>query len=284
MEVVRASGLEYLALVTDLLQRQRLADPLEGLWEAADLQWWYARDPHPADDDGVFWLDGGVPVAATVFTRWSATRYGCDVLGRADLAPAWDTVRRRCAELPGVSIEMCVLPESLDRAAACGFTTPAEEYWSCWLDAADRARPRPLPDGYTLLARTEQDGPHPMIGRNGEHVEDRLRQGSLYDPSCDLAIIAADGSVAGYALFWPDPRTAVGLVEPMRVEEAHSGRGLGGALLREGLDRLARRGCRRLKVSVEANNDAAQKLYQHAGFTRHRKEPVYTRAATTDAR
>lgn len=281
MEIVRAGGSEYLALVTDLLQRQRLADPLDGLWEAADLQWWYIRDPHPTDEDGVFWLEGGVPVAAAVFTRWSETRYGCDVLGRTDLAPVWDVVRERCAELPGAQIEMGVSPQILDRAAECGFTTLAEEYWAYWLDAADRARPRPVPDGYAVLARPEYGGPHPMIGRNGEHVEQRLRETSLYDPSCDLAVIAPDGSVAGYAMFWPDPRTGVGLVEPMRVEDAHSGRGLAGALLREGLDRLARRGCRRLKVSSGADNVAAQKLYLHAGFVRHDEVPTYTRGAAS---
>ena len=37
--MVRASGLEYLALATELLQRARLADAAAGLWEAADLQW-----------------------------------------------------------------------------------------------------------------------------------------------------------------------------------------------------------------------------------------------------
>ena len=44
LHAVRPTGQEYLALVTDLLQRQRLADPVAGLWEAADLQWWYTRD------------------------------------------------------------------------------------------------------------------------------------------------------------------------------------------------------------------------------------------------
>ena len=37
---VQASGLEYLALATELLQRARLADAEAGVWEAADLQWW----------------------------------------------------------------------------------------------------------------------------------------------------------------------------------------------------------------------------------------------------
>ena len=34
------------------------------------------------------------------------------------------------------------------------------------------------------------------------------------------------GEVAGYALFWFDPVTQVGLVQPMRVEEAYQRRGL----------------------------------------------------------
>ncbi len=77
MRAVRPTGQEYLALVTELLQRRRLADPVAGLWEAADVQWWYTRDPHPYNADAVVWVDGDAPVTAAVFTRWSAGRYGC---------------------------------------------------------------------------------------------------------------------------------------------------------------------------------------------------------------
>ena len=45
---VRASGLEYLVLATELLQRARLADAEAGGWEAADLQWWW-RTPRRSD-------------------------------------------------------------------------------------------------------------------------------------------------------------------------------------------------------------------------------------------
>ena len=40
---VRAAGLEALMLATELLQRARLADPQAGLWEAADVQWWWRK-------------------------------------------------------------------------------------------------------------------------------------------------------------------------------------------------------------------------------------------------
>ena len=234
---LRASGVAYLELVTELLQRQRVADPVDGLWEAADLQWWFTRDPHPTDDDAVFWLAGGGPVGAVVFTRWKPTRYGCDVLGSPPHAAAWEFVRRRCAELPDASVEMAVTDE-----VAAG--EPGSSRWrrSTRSPGSTRRTGRrrvPFPDGYALVPRPDQDGPHPMIRRNGAEVEARLRQCSLYDPDLDLAVRGPDGDVAGYALFWADRRTGVGLVEPMRVEDRHAGRGVAGALLRAGLDLLA---------------------------------------------
>jgi GNAT superfamily N-acetyltransferase len=280
MRELRPVGIAYLDVVTDLLQRQRLADPDTGLWEAADLQWWYTRDPHPTDDDAAFWLDHGVPVGGAVFTRWSPSRYGCAVLGDGSFEPAWEFVRARCAVLTGVVIEMAVAPEddgTQSNAERAGFAEVAETYDITWLDAADRPALRELPSGYRLVPRTEQRGPHPMIKRNGDHVEERLRQCSLYDPALDLAVVAPDGQIAGYAMFWPDAHTEVGLVEPMRVEDTHGGRGIGGALLRSGLDRLADRGCTRLKVSHDVQNEPARRLYLGAGFRPQTRVPILLR-------
>ncbi len=103
-----------------------------------------------------------------------------------------------------------------------------------------------------------------MRYRNGDGVAQRLDQCPLYDPALDLAVEAADGQAAGYALFWFDPVTEVGLVEPMRVEDAYQRRGLARALLTAGVDRLARRGARRLKVGF--GTDVARGLYVGAGF------------------
>jgi len=282
MHAVRPTGLEYLALVTELLQRVRLADPVAGLWEAADLQWWYTRDPHPHDADAVVWLDSNVPVTAAVFTRWSATRFGCDVLGDPSVDAAWEFVHQRCQELGDAPIEMEVdasSPVSAAEAVRAGFTEPLGTYAVSWLDAADRAAPRALPRGYTLVARPDQQGPHPMIRRNGAEVEARLRECSLYDPELDLALVTDDGAVAGYAMFWADRRTRVGLVEPMRIEDPHSGRGLAGTLMRAGLDALAARGCDRFKVTHELTNPAAGRAYLGAGFRVHQHVVAYQRAA-----
>ena len=64
-------GLHYLEDVTVLLQRIRSAHPTAGLYEAADLQWWW-RKPRSTDDlPQLFWFDHlGRPEAAVIATDW----------------------------------------------------------------------------------------------------------------------------------------------------------------------------------------------------------------------
>ena len=103
-----------------------------------------------------------------------------------------------------------------------------------------------------------------MRHRNGDAVEERLRQCPLYDPGLDLAVETADGSIAGYSLYWFDPTTKVGLVEPVRVEDEYQRRGLGRAMLTAGIERLAKTGAQRMKISYVT--DAAGALYKGVGF------------------
>ena len=151
---------------------------------------------------------------------------------------------------------------------------------TAWMDA-DRRPPVARVDGFAIVDRvTRANRPHPMIARNGEQVEARLRQCSLYDPTLDLAVEDSDGRVAGYALFWSDHATLVGLLEPMRVEDEYHRRGLGRMLLTNGLDRLARKGARRLKTGFEA--DAARTLYLGAGFVQTSIDRLLVRPAPHD--
>ncbi len=121
-----------------------------------------------------------------------------------------------------------------------------------------------------------------MTRRSGDEADARLRQVSLYDPWLDLAIRAPDGTIAGYALFWFDPVTHVGLVEPMRVEEQWQRRGLAKSLLTNGLDRLARRGATRMKVSWASPPGRA--LYLGAGFREESTATSYLRKPRLSAK
>lgn len=269
---MRASGLDYLALVTRLLQRLRLADAEAGLWEAADLQWWW-RAPRRSDGiDDLFWVDDEGPVASVVLTDWGRV-WGCDVIvvpgvSAVPLTTVW---ARALKAIDGLGLEAVEVlardddSELLGLLAGAGFVADDGRSGITWMDAYDRPAVAALPDGFVLVDRAgETTRPHPMRRRGGEAVEPRLRQCSLYDPALDLAVESSDGKVAGYALFWFDPVTAVGLVEPMRVEEAYQRRGLARAMLTAGLDRLAQHGASRLKVGY--GTDVARRLYAGAGF------------------
>jgi GNAT superfamily N-acetyltransferase len=164
-----------------------------------------------------------------------------------------------------------------DLAIQSRFAKTDELSGTAWMDADHRPAVAPV-DGFVIVDRVGRaDRPHPMIARNGALVEQRLRQCSLYDPTLDLAVEDADGGVAGYALFWFDHTTFVGLLEPMRVEDEYQRRGLARLLITNGLDRLARHGARRLKVSFET--DAARGLYFGVGFVQTSVDRLFTRRA-----
>jgi ribosomal protein S18 acetylase RimI-like enzyme len=239
------------------------------------MQWWWRR-PRASDDVALpVWFDNAErPFAAAVLTEWSQA-WWLEIIRMPGLtltldelaAPAWARLERQ----QGSPVIEALVP--LDDVELAGWFEErgfvmAGESWSGWLAAAGRPAVAALPTGYQLVDRAvrgadAQPG-HPMVARNGPDVEARLRQTSLYDPRFDLAVLAPDGSVAGYSLFWHDPVTGVGLVEPVRVEDVHAGRGIGYAMISAGLDRLARAGAITLKIGWES--ERAGELYTRLGF------------------
>jgi GNAT superfamily N-acetyltransferase len=263
------AGPERLSATTAVLQRARVADPLAGMWEAADVQWWWRR-PRATDELALpVWFDDDGPVAAVGLTAWGEV-WQVDVFAAPSIVDAsvvWDAALDAADAHDAPALRVLVREddaELVDLAVRSGFTLTDELSGTTWMEAGDRPAVEQV-DGFVIGDRSSAGAvPHPMVDRNGEQVEQRLHQCSLYDPELDLAVVGHDGVVAGYALFWFDPTTFVGLVEPMRVEDDYQRRGLARMVLTHGLDRLARKGARRLKVGFET--EPARKLYVGAGF------------------
>ncbi len=269
-----ATGAEYLRMVTDLLHGIRLASAEGGLWEAADMQWAWRKDQHPDPSMATFWIDDSDSVVAgAVVTDWGRV-VNCDLLllpVMGDQLPTmWQTLMDAVAGIYDREIET-----SLDDADAAGIRLAADAGFvvdgptavSCWLDADNRPPVTDIAAGYRLRSRADAtDTPHHMIKRNGDDVAARLLECSLYDPALDLFVEAADGSVAAYGLFWPDPVTGVGLVEPMRTEDDHQGRGLARHILTAGVERLAHAGCTRMKITYMDDNPVSGHVYVSSGF------------------
>jgi GNAT superfamily N-acetyltransferase len=281
-----ATGLHYLVLVTELLQRSRLATDEGGVWEAADLQWAWRRDQHPVPANAKFWLDDdGLPIGAVIATEYP-TVTGVDVIAmpeQTELARAamWPHTFDRMRGLRGLPIEITVNDDDVGTAALLrdnGFAVVQPTAMSCWMAAAERAPIPAIASGYRLRSTAElPTSPHHMAARNGPHVAARLLECSLYRPELDLYIEGPDGDVAGYALFWADPITRVGLLEPMRTEDRHQHKGLGTHLVRVGLDLLAQHECTRLKVTYMEDNEPARLLYTGSGFRPRTPSRTYRR-------
>jgi RimJ/RimL family protein N-acetyltransferase len=279
-----ATGLESVELVTRLLQRARLEHPTAGLWEAADLQWWWRVERSTDSLEQRFWVDEtDEPVGAVVFTDWGRA-WGCELMVTPAAAdelrtPMWshalDEILLRSLDAVEVTVRDDD-PAMVALVTEAGFTATDRRGGTTWMDAYDVPSVPQIPGGYRLADRVEPgDRPHHMIRRSGSQVAERLAATSLYRPDLDLSIQTDTGEVVSYGLFWFDPVTEVGLVEPMRTEEGHEGKGLARHLLVSGLHRLAGLGAARLKVSYEIGNSRAERLYLGAGFVRESTDIVY---------
>jgi len=88
-----------------------------------------------------------------------------------------------------------------------------------------------------------------------------------YAPERELVVVAPDGRFAAFCILWLDPVNQTGLFEPVGTHPDFQRRGLGRALLREGLRQMCAAGLIAALVAHDINNPAAAGLYASVGFT-----------------
>jgi len=291
------TGFDALRAATDIMLRVRETDPMVGLLEAGDLAWWWATEPKRAAPTVTTVWGGrdGHPLVAVVEARDAGKngepdRIGIDLVG--DVAPGsgghglvipWLLDRLADPTFhPGATVAVMVDERDEALAAALAGQGLGRDPGDDMVQFAQRpsAPPAvpPLPAGWRFADGMEpSDGPHHLARRNGATVHDRLRQTTLYRPEFDLRVLTDDGSLAAYCLLWHDGGkgpTAAGHFEPVRTEDAFQGRGVGKALMAEGVRRLVGAGAVTVKVETYVRLEPARALYARVGF-----EPVYRRLA-----
>jgi len=134
---------------------------------------------------------------------------------------------------------------------------------------------RSLGDGIELLERCYASG---LGFHNGDikiAVDNRndptwyrnIQTAPLYRRDLDLVAIAPDGAIAAFCSIWFDDVTRSAYIEPVATVPAHQRRGLGKALLTEGLRRLKLIGATIAYVS--GYDSAANALYQSVMGSAH---------------
>lgn len=283
----RVAGREYLELATSLLQAARLSSPDSGLWEAADLQWWWRKDQHRDPERQVAWFESGTPVAVTALTdlgdRFQLDLFELERDDRRVREEMWPVAVAMIASLSSANFEVHVRHDDYlmaELARSVGFESSDDSYTTTSLASSALPDQSRLPQGFVLRSWADGLRPrHPMVERNGEKVAELLAECSLYDPRLDLAVYTDDGEVAGYGLFWADPVTRVGLVEPMRTEDRFQGMGIARHVLTAGLGRLADDGCTRLRITHSNANERSTRLYRGVGFSPDFVTTVFERRA-----
>ena len=91
------------------------------------------------------------------------------------------------------------------------------------------------------------------------------------DPELDLVAVSDTGEIACTAIFWADPISRVGSLEPFGTDPRYRGRGVSQAVLLEGFARLRERGMRGMRIYTAGFNAPAQRLYESVGFRRTAK-------------
>lgn len=86
-----------------------------------------------------------------------------------------------------------------------------------------------------------------------------IQSAPLYRRDLDVVALASDGSIASFCTIWFDDVTRTAYIEPVATVPAHRKKGLGKAVIMEGLQRLKRMGCK--MAFVGGYSQAANALY-----------------------
>jgi len=142
---------------------------------------------------------------------------------------------------------------------------------------------RSLGDGLELLERCYASDLGFHEGDIHVAVENRddptwyrnIQNAPLYRRDLDLVAAAPDGAIAAFCTIWFDDVTRSAYFEPVATVPAHQRRGLGTALLTEGLRRLQRMGATR--AFVGGNSDAANALYRTVFGPDHERHEAWVK-------
>ncbi|MBN1373480.1 MAG: GNAT family N-acetyltransferase [Anaerolineaceae bacterium] len=135
----------------------------------------------------------------------------------------------------------------------------------------------PLPPGFELRAAHGEQEVEALValhraafGTDNMTVEERLAimRAPEYVPDLDLLVTASNGELCALCIcgFVELGNPAVGYTDPIGVHAAYQGRGLGKAVVSDGLRLLRQRGAKRAELGTSSENLPMQRLAESLGF------------------
>jgi len=258
-----------------------------------DIDWWRASDTDLPLAIIQLWFDGDRLVA---FAWPVDDQVDCvvhpDYPAIHDATMVWseEEYRQRLGEQPEKPLRVWSFTGDTARAAALasrGYRR-TDDYMVFFAQPAVAAEPPSLPPGYTFdHVRGEADVARRVAVHRDAFAPSRMTVDKMhtvmamptYRPELDLVIVAPDQSYAAFTLAWLDEANHVGAYEPVGVASAHRRRGLGHAIMREGVRRLSLYGAHTVTVQTGAGNTPARAMYEKAGFVELDRTYAWTRSS-----
>lgn len=139
----------------------------------------------------------------------------------------------------------------------------------------------PLPHGYTIRALGAQDElpARSWLSWRTFHPDEpderyegwqwylNVQRAPMYRRDLDLVAVAPDGELAAFCTLWFDEATRTAAFEPVGTHPDHQRKGIGKALLTEGLRRVRHLGA--TLATVGSYSPSAGALYASIGFTQY---------------
>jgi ribosomal protein S18 acetylase RimI-like enzyme len=271
-----------------VLSAGRLVDNGTYYIHPGDLNWWwYYHDPGGAFPSRTFlWEAEGRTIGWAILNTGDVDVYFLPELRgtpAADEMYAWSI--RRMAEIAS-SVDRAISFQSvhdrdrvlIDFLEARGFSPNARCLVHHTVDLENLPEPVP-PAGYELRGISGEDeapsrarASRAAFNKKNTSWESYLENyrnfthAPVYDPELEVVAVDREGEVGAFAVCWVDPVSRTGLFEPVGTHPDHQRRGLGRAVLLEGLRRMADRGMLRAEVCAFNDNPAALGLYRSVGF------------------
>ena len=162
----------------------------------------------------------------------------------------------------------------VDMLESSGWVAQDDDVYMLTRRSIDGAEPPELPEGYYLRSVTgvEEAGPVAELHKATfgaawtTELYARVMNSPGYSPDRELLVVAPDGQLAAFCVLWPDDINKTGLFEPVAVHPDHRRLGLGGALMRAGMEAMRSWGMIHAEVMYEMANPGSGALYRGEGF------------------
>ena len=292
-----------LSTVVDLINRSEAVDRVERGTSEAELRIWWSPPPGDPEQDAFLAVSGGEVVGfgrvvlregedfsefrarGTVAPKWRRRGVGTQIIAECE-----SRARARLDEASSMIVESQGLADRSQKDATELYArfglSPVRYFFQMIYDAPQMPDLPQYPPGYGArnFARQQDEESiwrvtNASFRDHWGHTEDLLEEwlewfdSDYFDPTLTYLGVDPDGRPVGVCMgvMYPERNVQLGreqgVVEDLGILPEHRQKGLGRALLLEGMRALRRRGCTHLALGVDSQNPTgALRLYESVGF------------------